>query len=452
MKNIYFLLFTVIISFNAKGQIINVHNSNELQTALNNAQPGHIITLDNNKIYSVANCTNCVTNNGSGFKVPKGIHGMVNNPIKLVGNHTSIITSENIATKYGIHLQGNNYWVLQGFTVSNSSKCVMLDSSSYNKIDDLILKNSGFEALHLRKFSCFNTVSNCLIDSTGLDASASSNGFAEGIYVGSANSNWAAYSNGKIDTSDNNVITSNSFGSGIKSENIDVKEGTKGGEISFNTFNGMGCNGANSADSYLDMKGDYYTIKCNTSTINGSKILDGLQSHVNKITIVGGVSYNRVFGDYNIFSNNTIDMKGTTGTGYAINAEYRASASVIHNEVCNDNVVVNPATGGLSKTATVVCAKTICKIITQLESNEINDKNTIVSPNPFSEYLELKERSGNPFIKIQFLDTQGNVILEAPIVGLTNYTLNTYLISKGVYLLKIYYVNNSIEIRKAIKM
>ena len=448
MKKPLLTLLAGITSLFASAQVINVSTSNELQTALNNAQPGHIITLKPNTRFSISTCTNCITNNGSGFKVPKGINGTENNPIKLVGDKSSIIASENIATKYGLHLQGNNYWVIDGFTVTNSSKCVMLDSSSHNVINNLKITNSGYEALHLRKFSSYNNVSNCYIDSTGMYASAASSGYAEGIYVGTANSNWIDFSNNQVDTCNYNVLTSNVFGDNIKSENIDIKEGTKGGEISYNTFNGKGCNGANSADKYVDIKGDNYVIKCNTGSKNSTSIVNGFEVNINKITTKNGLVVNKNFGDYNTFSNNTLDLAGSTGSGtkagFAIFVN--SYSGVIHNTVCSSNVGTN-VPSGMTNLTTTVC-QDVCKVVTNINSNNFQTSEIVVSPNPFENEINLIV---NHDVIVQILDVNGIVYLESSLAK-GNATLNTSSLNKGIYLLKVISNNNEIEYKKIVRL
>lgn len=443
MLKIFTSLIIFFVGIDAFTQVINVHTSNELQNALNSAKPGHIITLDNNKTYSVATCSNCITNNGSGFKVPAGINGTVNNPIKLVGSKSSVITSENVNSKYGLHLQGNRYWILEGFTVTNSSKCVMLDSSSYNVINNLHVTRSGYEALHLRKFSCYNTVSNCYFDSTGLDATAANKGYAEGVYIGSANSNWLDFSNGKIDTSDYNVITQNTFGDHILSENIDIKEGTKGGTISKNTFSGLGCNGANSADSYVDVKGDHYTIECNTGSKNSKFILEGIQLHINKITTVNGIAYNKNFGDYNTFTNNSLDLSGTVfSTGYAINVP--SYSGIIHNTVCSNNIAIN-APQGLTNLTTVSCANVNCSLITAVHEtlSESNMAKSSFYPNPVKEelYIDLHRVQGSTSISLK--NSLGQEVYsvhtnqEKVSVPISGYEAGIYLLQIGSEINKI---------------
>ena len=284
----------------------------------------------------------------------------------------------------------------------------MLDSSSYNVINNLHVTRSGYEALHLRKFSCYNTVSNCHFDSTGLDATAASKGYAEGVYIGSANSNWLDYSNGKIDTSDYNIITQNTFGDYILSENIDIKEGTKGGTISKNTFNGLGCNGKNSADSYVDVKGDNYKIECNTGSKNSAFILEGIQLHINKITSVNGIAYNKNFGDYNTFTNNTMDLSGTVfTTGYAINVP--SYSGITHNTVCSNNVAIN-APQGLTNLTTVTCANLNCNLVTAINPENAISLENYFYPNPAKSEISINLSSQKTTTAISLKNSFGQEV------------------------------------------
>jgi hypothetical protein len=64
-------------------------------------------------------------------------------------------------------------------------------------------------------------------------------GYGEGVYIGSAVSNWPCY--GNTDGADRGhrvQVVGNHLGPNIAAELIDVKEGTTGGLISGNTFDG----------------------------------------------------------------------------------------------------------------------------------------------------------------------------------------------------------------------
>lgn len=412
MKSIYFIYFLMAIPLCINAQTINVSNATELQNALDAAMPGQTIVLANG-VYSKS----------GGFTVNVGKNGTAQNPITLKGNSNTIITSNSTATGYGLWLKGNNYWILDGFTVYKSKKAIMLDSSFHCTVKNINVNYIGDEGIHLRKYSSYNLVENCYVDSVGIVSAAS--GTAEGIYVGTSQNNWGNYTNGNPDTCNYNIINANSFGDHIPSENIDVKEGTKGGTISNNIFNGKGLNGINSGDSWLDMKGTYYTIECNTGN---TTLKDGLQTHI----IIAGE------GDYNTFINNTTEAFSTTY--YGINVQTSGIAgTATHNVVC-DNNTVKPGAKGLSNVSTQACNNNNC-LSTSI--SEIQYK-VLVYPNPANNYIEVisNDNSNSYFI----IDAYGKIVLQ----GTTSTNATTIDISKlasGIY----FYLNSAQQSIKFIK-
>lgn len=70
----------------------------------------------------------------------------------------------------------------------------------------------------------------------------------------------------------------------MAAEEIDIKEGTCCGLISGNTFDGTGMSGENFADSWIDLKGDKWTVENNTGV---HSIKDGIQVHHQKKALEG---------------------------------------------------------------------------------------------------------------------------------------------------------------------
>jgi hypothetical protein len=248
------LIFSVAFYLvNAKE--INVSNSKQFQDALNSVKPGDIINLAD----------------GS-YKGPfkASISGTSSNPITVTGSRKAVVSSDG----YGFHLTADN-WVLNGFTVANCKKGIMLDSANNNVLNKLYVHHVEEEAVHFRENSCDNTIRNSEISHTGLGKGKE--GFGEGVYIGSALSNWESKS--KPDKSNRNKVLNNIFGPNISAEAIDIKEGTEGGIIDGNTFDGTGMSGENYADSWIDVKGSKYVISKNTGK---KSLLDGFQVKILK--------------------------------------------------------------------------------------------------------------------------------------------------------------------------
>ena len=81
----------------------------------------------------------------------------------------------------------------------------------------------------------------------------------------------------KPDHSDRNQVINNRIGPKVAAEEIDIKEGSCCGLIKGNHFDGTGMSGEHFADSWMDIKGDNYTIEDN---VGYHAILDGFQVSV----------------------------------------------------------------------------------------------------------------------------------------------------------------------------
>ncbi|EYF06844.1 hypothetical protein [Chondromyces apiculatus] len=191
--------------------------------------------------------------------------------------------------------------------------------ANHNLIDGVTVRDMGEEGVHFRAFSSDNTLQN----STVYDVGLLTPDYGEAVYLGSAKSNWGAYSGGQPDRSDGNKVLDNHLGPGVTAEAIGVKEGTAGGEIRGNFFEATGLSGANSADSWIDVKGNSYLIAGKTGVNPGgtSALLDGFQTHV----AVSG------WGDYNVFEDNEADVEAS-GYGFRIQTS-GSQGTATHNAV-----------------------------------------------------------------------------------------------------------------------
>jgi nitrous oxidase accessory protein NosD len=189
-----------------------------LQAALDSAQPGDVIALT--AATYVGNFVMTVS-------------GTADAPITLCGTAESILDGDGTDDGYVVHLDGASYWHLVGFTVTNGQKGVMADGTVGSVIEKLTVHTIGDEAIHLRRMSTDNLVTGNSVSNTGLRRDK----FGEGIYIGSAESNWGDITGGDPDTSDRNVIEGNTIWA-TTAESIDIKEGTSDGVVRGNTFDG----------------------------------------------------------------------------------------------------------------------------------------------------------------------------------------------------------------------
>ncbi|TDH28625.1 coagulation factor 5/8 type domain-containing protein [Segetibacter sp. 3557_3] len=330
MNLLYLLALTLLTSCTKKGEldpipfvqpntnIVRVATAAELKSALLVAKPGDEIILADG-LYS------------GRFVIPAGVNGTSSSPIILRGSRQAILDGGSTSTGYVLHVQ-SSYWVVKGFTVKNGLKGIMADGVNHSLFDSLYITNVGEEALHIRKFSSFNTIQHCEITYAGLKTPD----YGEGVYIGTAKSNWATVTNGEIDRCDSNKILNNKIGPFIAAECIDIKEGTTGGLIRGNTFDSQGIQGANSADSWIDVKGNNYLIEDNIgNNAQPSALLDGYQVNV---------AYNG-WGNNNEFKANTCNVHAA---GHGINVRLSSSSgTATGNKVYTSNQV-NGAAKGIS--------------------------------------------------------------------------------------------------------
>lgn len=297
-------------------RIVNVSTATQLKNALLNALPGDEIIMADG-IYK------------GKFVIEATAAGTAAKPILLRGSRNVILDAENINTGYVLHLQAS-YWTLRGFTLTNGLKGLMADGARHCLIDSIKVHTIGEEGIHLRKFSMLNTIQRTEVTNVGLKTPD----YGEGIYIGSAKSNWATYTNGMPDNCDSNRVLNNKIGPAITAECIDVKEGTTGGLISGNSFDATGITGANSGDSWIDVKGNGYLMEGNTGFNPGGTIFkDGYQVHV---------AYPG-WGNDNVFKNNTCTVNAS---GYGFNIQLSGSnGTSAGNKVYSNNSVTGAAAG-----------------------------------------------------------------------------------------------------------
>jgi hypothetical protein len=194
-------------------------------------------------------------------------------------------------------------------------------------MDSLAAHDIGAEGVHFRDNTTNSVLQRSPVYATGLSKPQ----FGEGVYVGSAVSNWGKYSGGSPDASNGNQILDNTI-TNTGAEDIDLKEGTVGGTVQGNHLGAEGIAGKNSADSWIDVKGNGWLIVGNTGTnpTDNPHLVDGFQTHV----LVDGA------GEGNDFRDNVIDLGNAPG--YGINV---TSPGSTHNVVRCDNTVRGAALG-----------------------------------------------------------------------------------------------------------
>ncbi|MFB7945280.1 right-handed parallel beta-helix repeat-containing protein [Kitasatospora phosalacinea] len=282
---------------------VRVSTAKELQAALSAAVPGRTIQLADG------------TYTGN-FKITTA--GTAASRITLTGSPNAVLTTST-GGGYGLSLANAPYWTVQGITVTNAQKGIMVDASNSVVLDGVTVHHTTMEGVHFRNSSSHGVLRNSTVRDTG----TAHDGKGEGVYVGTANT--------LTDKSDYVQILNNTIGPNIGGENVDLKEGTTGGLVSGNRFDGNGLTNVNYDDSWVDVKGNGYVIENNTGvrTMN-----DGYQTHTQQPG----------WGCGTVFRGNASDLTGATGTNaakYAIDVTNNSAACPV--TVTADNTVTGPA-------------------------------------------------------------------------------------------------------------
>jgi hypothetical protein len=277
-----------------------------LAAALQNAQPGDFIHM----------ADGTYTGNFSST-----ISGTPERRITLCGSRSAVIQTGSTSTLgFALRVRAS-YWTVTGFTVTNAQQGVAVEGGRHDDIQNLAVHGIGQEAIKLFKLSSYNTVRNNRIYNTGVWYPE----WGEGVYVGSYYGHWSANSGGQPDASDYNQVLDNVFGPDVRAEHIDVKEGTTGGLVQGNSFNGMGMVQSQTwVDSWVEIKGNAWTVRGNTGSL---AIRDGFQAY----QVYAGWGLN------NTFESNVADVQGP---GYG----FRVETGKGHVVRCN-NQVTNAAAG-----------------------------------------------------------------------------------------------------------
>lgn len=282
---------------------ITVRDAGSLAEALARARPGHSIRMANGTYAG---------------RFIAGVSGTGDRPIFLCGGSRAVLDGGGIKGGYALHLDGASYFRLVGFTVRNGQKAVVTDRVRHTVIQGLTVEHIGDEAIHLRNFSSDNIVQGNTVRETGLRKP----NYGEGVYIGTAKSNWCTITDCRPDLSDRNIVRGNHI-SATTAESVDIKEGTTGGAVIGNTFDGSQFSGS-FADSWVDVKGNDWLIQANTGHYSPA---DGFQTH----EVVPG------WGTRNTFKANKAYVNGP-GWGFHL-------APVNRNTVSCDNTVIGGASG-----------------------------------------------------------------------------------------------------------
>ena len=169
-----------------------LRSADELQRALTAARPGDVIELADGPYAGNFRATAV---------------GTAAAPIFLCGSAAAVLDAGGVKEEYVLHLDGAACWRVVGLTVRNGQKGVMADAVQHSVLQGLTVEHTGDEAVHFRRGSSDNVIRDSTVRDTGHRRAK----FGEGIYLGTATSNWCTISDCQPDRSDRNAVVGNAI-------------------------------------------------------------------------------------------------------------------------------------------------------------------------------------------------------------------------------------------------
>jgi hypothetical protein len=289
-------------------RFIPVLTSAEFPAALANAQPGDLIQLSDGEYVG-------------GWLITAS--GTADAPITLCGGAGAVLNAGSISNRDVLTLRAS-YWTVAGITITGGLRGVYAERASHNTLEQVTLHNLGQEAVHWRIFSSHNVVRRSVIRDTGRLIPE----YGEGVYIGQDRGAWRTTTGGAPDRSDSNAVIETVIGPNVTAEHVDVKEGTTGGEIRGNTFDGRGMVMSKPwVDSWVEIKGNAYTVSDNRGS---ATLRDGFQA----VVVLSG------WGNDNVFSGNFADVQGP-GFGFFLDQQGTGNVVACDNTVAGAEAVLS---------------------------------------------------------------------------------------------------------------
>ncbi|HEU4455103.1 MAG TPA: right-handed parallel beta-helix repeat-containing protein [Longimicrobium sp.] len=282
----------------AAGRVVNVATADALEAALAAAQPGDLIVLADG-IYR-----------RWGYNITAS--GTASAPITLCGSRSAVLRSTSLGNGGMIRLKAN-HWRLTGFSVDSAMFGIHVSGGSHNVLEGLSVRHTGYAGIKINDFSNNNVVRRGEIDDTGLGRAE----WGEGIYIGTDRNAWPT-PHVTPDVSDSNQVLETTFGPLVRAENVDVKEGTTGGTIAGNTFDGRGMiealrNPRAPGDTLPRWVNSWVTAKGNGYVIRDNRGEYTPEYGIRVDSVVGA------WGRDNRLENNWLDLRGAPGYGFFAN-------------------------------------------------------------------------------------------------------------------------------------
>ena len=287
-------------------RLVSVSTAAQLGAAIADAQPGDLIQL------AAGTYTGRWKATASGTSSRR---------IVLCGPRAAILNGGDLSAGITLNLSGASYWILHGFTATNSLKGVVVWGGRGNVLDSLEVTQIGQEGVAVGRFSRSNIIRNNSVHDTGKLVPQ----WGEGIYVGTSESNWCTFTNCQPDTSDSNQVVRNTVFR-TTADGIQVMAGTTGVLVRGNTIDGAGMVSDPSNPVWVLAMGNNMLVDSNTAT---NALTHGMKVRRNQ----------SAWGNNNVFRAN---MMNVGSSGYGIILETTPAQGTV---VTCDNDARNASSG-----------------------------------------------------------------------------------------------------------
>ncbi|MCA9858782.1 MAG: hypothetical protein KC438_03630, partial [Thermomicrobiales bacterium] len=254
----------------AASRHVPVANAQELTQALETAQAGDQIVLAPGKY-------------AGNFSISAS--GEQGKQIWICGPREAVIDSGGPANGTALLITGSMVGVW-GISVTNAQTGILVDGGTQVQIDYVAVSTTGGAGIAFQSNASDGVVQDSLIHHTGLTAGSSGVGVSVGAPAGA--------SSDELDQNDNMRISRTRIWD-TAAESIRVREGSTGGLLDYNSFDGTAMT---TGDSWVDLRGNEYVVRGNVGVGSPG---DGFQTHN-----VGNLGW----GKQNTFTMNTVQLDG----------------------------------------------------------------------------------------------------------------------------------------------
>ncbi|HWB43346.1 MAG TPA: hypothetical protein VG500_18935 [Gemmatimonadales bacterium] len=250
-------------------------------------------------------------------------HGTEEQPIVLCGSRGAVIAGD-------LRAQNLSHWVFAGFRSQGAFQGIYLQNVDHSRLVNLQISGVKKEAIHFLCGSARNVVERDTITDTG-NSTPSYHG--EGVYIGSnaGKGPTGSICAGQIDQSDSNIVQHVHFGPDVPSEDVQVRQSTRGNIIRYNTSDGTGKSvvaGQYQASLSAD-NGSYDAQFIGNRMVPGAQQcgIPGCTTYGYGIYIYGGSGH--------LVDSNFVDVTGAGSGGYGIRVSGSGTVCKASNTVVN---------------------------------------------------------------------------------------------------------------------